>query len=109
MLKKYIRLWVLKRQYMVIGWLVKPIVNSLSSSGVSFAQVNKWLRHINHAPVKGYMMMPEGRQVLFFKNAPDQERRKELGGHYVVVEVGTRRKSAPAIVNQETASHGAER
>lgn len=97
MLRKWIKRWVLKRQYMVIGWLVRPIVNSMSLSGISFTQINKWLRRIGHPTVKGYMILPSRERLVFFKEAPDQERKKQLGGNYVPVEVGSGKRLGAAI------------
>jgi hypothetical protein len=85
--KSWVKEWVLNRQHMVIGWLVRPIIHSLQKSGINFYQINKWLRHIGHAPVRGYMVLPNKEKLVFFKDVPDQERRKHLGGEYRVVEV----------------------
>jgi hypothetical protein len=86
MLKFFIKPWVQKRPKAVIGWLVRPLVQSLHRSGINFDIINRWLRHIGHAPVKGYMILGNRELLLFFKDIPDQERRKKLGGNYVVVE-----------------------
>src|SRR4051812_44353229 len=66
--------------------LKDTIVYQMWYAGISFQQINKWLR-INKLPtIKAYVMQgPNKDKIRLFYELPDQKRRAEIGGNIVLI------------------------
>ena len=77
-----VKAWVMKHKGIVMGWMINPIINQMANSGCSYEMINRWLRHIKHPVIVGYMTMPNKQNWVFFE-VPTGEEQKRMGGRFV--------------------------
>jgi hypothetical protein len=82
---QFYKRWILKHPGLVTSWIVRHIAKQMANAHISFTHINKWLRHIGHPTICGYMMV--NNQPLVFFEPPTPDRAKELGGNYIMIEV----------------------